>query len=481
MRSLLLLAALGLGLVGCAQHSKEHTPTVLAAYTMLAPSTSDAVNIYARVIVDGVLTNSGQCPALLSESKTVVMKLRGQRPDADNFPVTVCEAKLLENTQYQVAGTDDILGPVTLNPTHIQIYGDTGCKQKHCADDSVAEPFNTLADIGAGEAPELLLHMGDYNYRGTGGALSGDIYAYDAGDGDFGGPTCGLEETYYSQNAKNSPKPDTWVAWQADFFSATKLLSSTAPWVFARGNHELCSRAGIGWFYFFGPGAELANGIAPQRCPDQGDFNQPPATASAHIQMIDPYALELENLKLWVMDTANACDDKATNSLTAQYQDQYKQLQLNAAMTLEKPIWVMSHRPIWGVNNPQKNETLNVMLQTAISQTEQASLPDSVALSLAGHMHIFQSSTFVEGARPPQLVIGNSGVSLSKKLPFTQFGYTLDSQKATVNTQGKHGFLDVHIQSGNDWEGKMLGKSAKSFLKCSSKLAKAGAVCEPAK
>lgn len=54
--------------------------------------------------------------------------------------------------------------------------------------------------------------------------------------------------------------PDSWEAWRADFFAPAAPLLSRAPWVPARGNHELCSRAGPGWFYFLDPHSDLLGG-----------------------------------------------------------------------------------------------------------------------------------------------------------------------------------------------------------------------------
>ena len=40
---------------------------------------------------------------------------------------------------------------------------------------------------------------------------------------------------------------DTMQGWFADFFWPARPLLAAAPWLQARGNHEICSRAGHGW------------------------------------------------------------------------------------------------------------------------------------------------------------------------------------------------------------------------------------------
>ncbi|MBD1582656.1 metallophosphoesterase [Pseudoalteromonas sp. S16_S37] len=469
---------------GGVQHDDTNRPIsnnkLLAAYSMLAPASDGSVLIYGRVIVDGVLKDSSGCPTIVSESgNTIKSKQRQQRPDPSLFPVTVCEAVLEPNVSYQVAYSNLKLAKSSLEPKNIQIFGDTGCKSKVC-NTSAAEPFKTLASIAANSPPDLLLHMGDYNYRGTSGSISGNTYAYDAGDGGYGGKSCGLDETYYSQNSQGSPRPDSWANWNADFFQSTQALMGSAPWVFARGNHELCSRAGIGWFYLFGPGAQFQRSIKQQSCPSQGSYTNPPATAVEHIAMIEPYGLPLRNLNVWVFDSANACDELSTNQLTAQYTQQFEKLNTFAERS-NNPTWVMTHRPIWGVNGVSPLDTINTQLQVALSKTKQKALSDKVALSLSGHMHLYQSVTpNSDSGRPAQIVVGNSGVSLSNTTDNQSVSVTLDGVQSIVNTQGKFGYLKIQLKDNAlQWQGEMIGENAKAFLVCDPNHATNGkAICE---
>ncbi|MCE9686439.1 metallophosphoesterase [Shewanella sp. AS16] len=469
-----------------AGQSDEARPaaTVYAAYSLLAPADDGATLIYARVIQAGVHTEDGLCPVLEGDDGSrVATRVRGMHPDTGNFPVTLCEAKIAAGIGYHSAGGDIKLAAVTLGAKHVLVYGDSGCKSEVCAAGTAAEPFATLAQQGLklqaqGGQGSLILHMGDYNYRGTGGSIANGIYAYDAGDDDYGGPSCGLDETYYSQNAAGSPKPDNWQTWYEDFFLPAKELLASAPWVFARGNHELCSRAGPGWFYFLGPGSALPGGIAQQSCPAQGQFDSPPPKAVGHIKLLPPYRLSLDKLQLWVLDSANACDDRSANALTAQYQAQFEQLQQAAAALPDEPIWLMTHRPLWGVSGP--SQTLNKMLQTALAQTPTGQLPPQLALSLSGHMHSYQSLSFAATAqRPPQLVVGNSGVSLSSTQANQDFAVQIDGQEAQGNAQGKFGFLSIETGPDKAWQARMLDTQGKAFIRCdSTNAAEGGRICE---
>lgn len=448
------------------------------AFSMLAPGTGSSPVIFARIILDAA---NQVCPQLTgSDGSSLATQLRPKNPVAGgavlsevNFPVTVCEAVLQENVAYSNHQMGIALAAVTLNPQQVQVYGDSGCKVADCGVSGASADFQALANLGTTKAHDLILHMGDYNYRGTSGHFARSsnghkIYAYDAGDVPNPAPSCTYNDTYYSQNAINSPKPDSWSYWKADFFEAAKILLPTAPWVFARGNHELCSRAGAGWFYFLGPGSSLTGSGASQlQCPDQGDFNNPPQGAGQRIEMIPAYMVALQNFQVWVMDSANACDTFHSNPLTPQYTQQYEELAKLSANN--KPTWVMSHRPIWGY---QSGGAINNMLQTALAKTTAGKMPGSVSLSLAGHMHIYESLTFFDSSgaattRPPQIVIGNSGVSLGGA-PGSGTAAGLDGQSAKYNSAQRFGYLQMSVDASGAWSGQVSDESDSAIVSCNS-------------
>ena len=239
-----------------------------------------------------------------------------------------------------------------------------------------------LAADGVAADPDLILHMGDYNYRGTSGHIpfqDTTLSVYDAGDDAYTDPLCQLESPYYSQNASDSPVPDVWTNWRDDFFLPANDLLPKAPWIFARGNHELCSRAGPGWFYFLDPGSNLPGAAHPQgSCPPQGSLANPDTDVMSHLHFGAPYAVDLGTLRLLVLDSANACDGYAPEETTQIYTTQYEQLA--AAVTAETTTWYMSHRPLWGVAVYSDTSVVNVMLQTALKNTPAGALPSAVSL-----------------------------------------------------------------------------------------------------
>ncbi len=133
------------------------------------------------------------------------------------------------------------------NPQRIVIFGDTGCRLKtgdptQACNDAKAWPFPKVAAMAAAAHPDLMIHVGDYEYRED---------ACPAGNAGCAG----------------SPFGYGWDAWNADFFQPAAPLFAAAPWIMARGNHEDCSRAGEGWFRFLDPAP------MPTACADlTGDY-----------------------------------------------------------------------------------------------------------------------------------------------------------------------------------------------------------------
>ncbi len=442
------------------------------AYTLLTSSNTGTTIPLARIILGG---DSAQCPDLTSGSTSIATSAR-QNPDPGLFAVTVCEAVIPFGQSFTVKGTATTINAVTQSPSRILVYGDTGCKTSDCGTPSPtnpnpATPFQGLASAGAGQTPHLILHMGDYNYRGTPGTIhfkeSGKktkkLAVYDAGDDAPSDRQCQLTSHYYSQNATDSPSKDNWTNWSADFFLPAQDLLPLAPWVFARGNHELCSRAGPGWFYFLGPGSNLSGAGTPQQmtCPAQGSLASPDVTVLGHLAFVDPYAVNLNNLSVIVMDSANACDAFAPKLTTAKYSGQFKKL--GGLSKGSSRRWFMTHRPLWGIKKyePKKNppvKVINQTLQSAFGNTA----PANVSLLLSGHMHIFEALTFTAGT-PPQLIVGNGGVELAteKHLPATIPQVSLTKNGPTVSSGTvikQHGYMAIDLSSsGEGWTGILCG------------------------
>ena len=349
----------------------------------------------ARTAIDGL---NQPCPSLIPNggSGPVPMTPR-TNPNPNNFPVTVCEAPYPTGSSVRVAGTALTLPVVSAaTPSRIAVVGDSGCKDnlqtQPCTPS--AWPFAAIAGRVSQQAPDVVIHVGDYNYRGTPGTIpltgrTDKVPVYDAGDNvsldqPMGGP-------HYSQNMKASLRPDSWVAWRNDFFIPAAAALPAAPWIFVRGNHELCSRAGPGFLFFLDPGSALLGGGATQAtCPDQ-DGPSP--------RLLTPtYRVTLGDMAFVVLDSANAADDRSWD------QDVHDRLvrDAQALVPAGTPTWILTHRPFWGVF---KDEAIgaNVTLQLALRATPPGVFGRDVALVLSGHMHQFQSLGFGTAVRHSSL------------------------------------------------------------------------------
>jgi phosphodiesterase/alkaline phosphatase D-like protein len=114
-------------------------------------------------------------------------------PNAANFPVTVCEALYPSTIQrYTVTGvvtSSPIVLPgaaVGASPSRIVAFGDSGCRNyANHACDSASWPRAATATLAASKSPQLLIHVGDYNYSGTPSKVTineNTVRVYDAGD-----------------------------------------------------------------------------------------------------------------------------------------------------------------------------------------------------------------------------------------------------------------------------------------------------------
>ena len=438
------------------------TGDIAAAYVLYAQNSDsgDTVTL-ARVVIDGV---GRSCPSIPSVE---TMQAR-VNPDPANFPITVCEGLYAASTPTAIPGSALTLPAVDRSPEKVVVIGDTGYKSKQLTEKD-GWVFPELAAQAAKEAPDLVLHMGDYNYSGTPGTIQVDgqtVQVYDAGDNTTQG-LCRIPGAYYGQNSAGSDSPDSWGAWKSNLFDAAQSLMSAAPFVFARGNHELCSRAGTGWFYLLDANSPLLGKYAAQlSCPSA---DNPTPTLSAA-----PFLLQLEPINLLMVDAANACDSGLLNR--DDYVNQFalaKQLQRNAAKA--KQNWLVIHRPIWGIDkrddvgacgaNP--DDKYCHVTQTLRSADQATGLSDGVDLVLSGHMHRFQAVSFKSKSHAQQLILGNGGVKLASLHPKTTKKLKIDGHKATVMGVKQFGYLSMALDKSN-WSGVLKGAKEQTLMTCRS-------------
>ncbi len=359
-------------------------------------------------IVVRAISRSSECPILKVDGQFVVMRRRASADD--EFPGHVCEQRL-----HQPVNNVSLDGTAlpTLNQTirRIAVIGDTGCRirgrQVQACNDPEAWPLKAiLAEIDA-KKPDLVIHVGDYVYRGSPCPPGADC--------------------------AGSPYGDNYQTWVADWLGPAQKLFSRAPFVFVRGNHENCGRGAKGWFRYF------AAGPVPDECP----------------AVTDPWKVLADGLDLIVFD---ASDGRAPESSRARLSD-YKRLADATFTNLRHETWFLTHRPLW-VNMFAFGELING--DDTQREAFGAAIPEAFSLVLSGHIHAFQALDLAAG--PVQVISGNGGTRLDpmptgEKRDFEVAGSLM---RQIVNDSG-FGFLMLTRMNDSAWQ--MDALDAKGILK----------------
>jgi hypothetical protein len=363
------------------------------------------VQAEGQLAIARVLTHATSCPAILWNGRyeqtmttrvgPTTVALRGDSAQSGSkpavFDVLTCESN------WPVGITSARVGRHTVPSPHTKIHrvviiADTGCRMKGSEDafqpcnDVSLWPFAQIAKSAAALKPDMVVHIGDIHYRES---------------------PCPADRA----GCANSPWGYGLDAWQADLFEPARPLLAAAPWVFVRGNHESCARAGQGWFRFVD-----AQPWTPQRScnevvnDDAADFS-------------DPYAVTLDaNTQFIVFDSSKSSGKPylSTDPAFAKYVDE---MQVVERLTKIKPNNIfMSHHPLHAVV-PSKNDHDSFKsagskgLQSAFStKYPERLLPQGVSVAMHGHVHLFESISFA-GPQPASLVLGNSGSANEGHVP----------------------------------------------------------------
>jgi len=329
--------------------ARASPPVVLSDWVQLAPGGLPE----ARAVVGG-----NSCPEIVLDNASVAMRRRASPVAA--FPQLLCAATLPKSVRKASIAGRDLPLPVAM-PQRIVVFGDTGCRIKggtiQACNDPAKWPFPHIAAVAAKLRPDLVIHVGDYLYRES---------------------AC----PPFHPGCAGSPSGDDWPAWAADFFTPAAPLLAAAPFVFVRGNHEECSRSGKGWLRLLGPLSV-----------------DPDAPCVDHVA---PWAAPLGGTILAVMDDAHASDILAPDDLVSIYR-----ADLAAVGRMTPPVWLVMHRPIWGIVELPFGMVVGGN-RTMMAAQEPAGVPAEVALLLAGHIHTFEAIDYRKDA-PPQIIAGEGG------------------------------------------------------------------------
>jgi hypothetical protein len=389
---------------------------ILAQWTEIEPDGASSI----RAITDDT------CPTVSFDGVAIQMNVRSDPTQKfgnikpAQFPVRGCEVPVPAGAG--VALLDGKPLPLARpNPRRIVIFGDTGCRllnghATQACNDPNAWPFPKVAAHAAAARPDLVIHVGDYEYRES---------PCPAGDTGCAG----------------SPSGYGWDPWFADFFQPAAPLFAAAPWVMVRGNHEDCSRAGEGWFRFLDPAALEAS------CRD----------------LTGDYVVQLGDFALIVVDSAKVKDNAAEDS------DQVPVLHsqfLGVAAKIPDYAWLATHKPINAMLAKPGDADVNIVSNKVLQAALGADMPASVRMYVAGHIHFFQAVDFA-GVRPPQLVVGTGGDNLEGMPKASVTGADINGAKAaSAVTYSGFGYMVWDRLDTNNWSGTLFDADGKAINTC---------------
>ena len=376
-----------------------------AAWVELGPS---------GVVLARAITKADACPKLTVDRAAARMEERAA-PSPPDYPVRSCETALPPDAK-RVALAGQRLPLPARRPRRIVVVGDTGCRLKavdgfQACNDPGAWPFARVARSIARWRPDVVIQVGDYLYR---------------------------EEPCPEGNrgCRGSPFGQNWPTWDADFFSPAAPALRAAPWLFVRGDHELCSRAGPGWFRFLDPGP------MPASCQD----------------VTEPYSVDLGRVRMLVLDTALASDRAPLNPDS--YVSQFGALRAMAGSN----AWLLAHKPMWGLLPDSSGASVTVLNPT-LQAASGNSLPPGVRLVLTGHIHLAEVLGFA-GVRPPQIVAGISGTLLLPQITAPLVGMDVAGERlATATTLARHGFF-TFTPRPSGWAATIRDVDGKAMARC---------------
>lgn len=385
--TLLISAAAGL----CAQVAQATTATQFdpleSAFTIQAANGQFFVRAITRaatcprVVWDGT---SHEAMAVRVGPATIPPRHDSAQAESkpSAFPVLTCELPWQAGAKRATVAGNSVPAPRGAI-RRIVLVADTGCRMKASenafqdCNDLVRWPWPQIAQVAAKLNPDLVVHIGDIHYRES---------------------PCPSGNAGCSQNAWGYG----WEAWQADFFQPASPLLAAAPWLFVRGNHETCARAGQGWFRFIDTQA-----WSPKRSCDLPE-NDTEADFST------PFNVALTPDTQFVVFDSSKTGGKPYNPDDMAFEKYAYQLRTVAQLAAQHgDTFFLSHHPLLAAVIDKSTRRIrsggNAGLHSVFeSQFPDRLFPEGVSVAMHGHVHLFEAMSF-QSKHPVSLVLGNSG------------------------------------------------------------------------
>ncbi|WP_299005693.1 metallophosphoesterase [uncultured Shewanella sp.] len=358
------------------------------------------------------------CPNVYIDNQPSKMQVRALA--TQDYPTLVCEITLPISARH-IRLNEQVFSINSEPLKRIILLGDTGCKvadneniYQFCNNPSLW-PFHQISTKIASLNPDLIIHTGDYIYRES-----------PCPKGNYG--------------CENTPFGHNQATWNADWFTPATPMLQTAPFIFSRGNHETCQRAGKGWFRYLAPRRHV------NKC----------------IENTSPWFTHSTSLQFAILDTASIKDTQG-NALTSLYRGQIHEINTYSNHQPNKPAWIISHRPFWSYGNNLSDhlgKSKTKILQKAIKKSP---LSASIEAIISGHIHFAQVIDF-EGMRPTQIIAGNGGSDLANpaKMPTKIDHLAIQSQKVRY----QYGFIVMDKTKQNHWRISLRDVAGDELLHC---------------
>ena len=349
-------------------------------------------NVCPAITVDGVTSPmtvrvaAGTEPIRpTSTDTTLAAAMTSGNSKASIFSTTTCEFLVPAGAaKATVAGINLPLPKPVVN--RVAIVGDTGCRISignpfQACGDPTQWPFSVISSVAAAMQPDLVLHVGDYEYRDN--------------PCPVGNTACAGQPWGYGSDA-----------WVADFFAPAAPLLATAPWIMVRGNHEVCNRSGQGWYRYLDQNPFDATGVKTCNDPandNAGNFN-------------DPWAVSFGDTQVIAFDSANAAKSAY---VPPTFQPYLGELQATTALAANTSLLSMFavHHPVLGYSAGSPPTLGNAALQSVMNAAFPGNYyPANIAVAFHGHVHDFQALSFSSN-HPATFVAGNGGDNLDTALP----------------------------------------------------------------
>jgi hypothetical protein len=305
---------------------------------------------------------------------------------ASVFTQTVCEFTIPSGAaKATVAGINLPVPKPVVN--RVVIVGDTGCRVSignpyQACGDPAQWPFSVISSATAAMKPDLVVHVGDYEYRDN--------------PCPPGNMACAGQPWGYGSDA-----------WIADFFAPAAPLLAAAPWVMVRGNHEVCNRAGQGWYRYLDQNPFDTTGVKTCNDPTNdtaGNFN-------------DPWAVSVGDTRFVAFDSSNA----AKTAYNPTNQEPFTtELTEAASLSTGDMLNIFAvHHPVLGYSAANPPTIGNAALQSVMNAKFPGNYyPPNTGIAIHGHVHDFQALSFSSN-HPATFVAGNGGDNLDSALPAT--------------------------------------------------------------